>query len=84
MLESYAVFVNRVGQDDRVSWSYSHVVDRRGTAVAEGPLHEEALVSVDINLDDVRRWRREVPLVKESRLTEEGGDLSMAAHPLWM
>jgi predicted amidohydrolase len=86
MLESYVVFVNRVGkQDEMVFWGYSHVVDPWGTVVTEGPLHEEALITADIDLDDVRRRRREVPLVKEARLAllakelnrlaEEGGDL---------
>jgi predicted amidohydrolase len=86
MLESYVVFVNRVGkQDELVFWGYSHVVDPWGTVVAEGPGHEEALITVDIDLGDVRRRRREVPLVKEARLAllarelnrlaEEGGDL---------
>ena len=86
MLESYVVFVNRVGkQDNLVFWGYSHVVDPWGTVVAEAPLHEEALITVDIDLGNVRRRRREVPLVKEARLAllakelnrlaEEGGDL---------
>jgi predicted amidohydrolase len=85
MLESYVIFVNRVGkQDEIVFWGYSHVVDPWGTVVAEGPLHEEALITADIDLGDVRR-RREVPLVKEARLAllarelnrlaEKGGDL---------
>ena len=86
MLESYVIFVNRVGkQDNLVFWGYSHVVDPWGTVVAEAPLHEEALITVDIDLSNVRRRRREVPLVKEARLAllarevnrlaEEGGDL---------
>src|ERR687894_1943009 len=86
MLESYAIFVNPVGeQDSLVFWGYSHVVDPWGRVVAEGPGHEEALITVDIDLDHVRRRRREVPLVKEARLAllsrelnrlaEEGGDL---------
>jgi predicted amidohydrolase len=60
-------------------------VDPWGTVVAEAPVHEEALITVDIDLDNVRRRRREVPLVKEARLAllarelnrlaEEGGDL---------
>jgi predicted amidohydrolase len=86
MLESYVVFVNRVGeQDDLTFWGYSHVVDPWGTVVAEAPVHEEALITVDIDLGNVRRRRREVPLVKEARLAllarelnrlaEEGGDL---------
>jgi predicted amidohydrolase len=86
MLECYVVFVNRVGKQDNLAfWGYSHVVDPWGTVVAEGPLHEEALITVDIDLGNVRRRRREVPLVKEARLAllarelnrlaEEGGDL---------
>jgi predicted amidohydrolase len=86
MLESYVVFVNRVGeQENLVFWGYSHVVDPWGTVVAEAPLHEEALITADIDLGNVRRRRREVPLVKEARLAllarelnrlaEEGGDL---------
>jgi predicted amidohydrolase len=86
MLESYVIFVNRVGKlDDLIFWGYSHVVDPWGTVVAEAPVHEEALITVDIDLGNVRRRRREVPLVKEARLAllarelnrlvEEGGDL---------
>ena len=86
MLESYVIFVNRVGQQGNlVFWGYSHVVDPWGTVVAEGPVYEEALITADIDLGDVRRRRREVPLVKEARLAllakelnrlvDEGGDL---------
>ncbi len=86
MLESYVVFVNRVGEEeDLVFLGYSHVVDPWGRVVAEGPGDEEALITVDIDLGNVRRRRREVPLVKEARLAllskelnrlaEEGGDL---------
>jgi predicted amidohydrolase len=86
MLECYVIFVNRVGkQDNLIFWGYSHVVDPWGTVVAEAPVHEEALITVDIDLGNVRRRRREVPLVKEARLAllarelnrlaEEGGDL---------
>jgi predicted amidohydrolase len=86
MLESYVIFVNRVGrQDGIVFWGYSHVVDPWGSVVVEGPLQEEALLTADIDLANVRRRRREVPLVKEARLAllakelnrlaEEGGDL---------
>ena len=86
MLESYVIFVNRVGEEDNLVFlGYSHVVDPWGRVVAEGPGGKEALITVDIDLDNVRRRRREVPLVKEARLAllsrelnrlaEEGGDL---------
>jgi predicted amidohydrolase len=86
MLESYVIFVNRVGKQEYLHFlGYSHVVDPWGRVVAEGPGREEALITADIDLDNVRRRRREVPLVKEARLAllskelnrlaDEGGDL---------
>jgi predicted amidohydrolase len=86
MLESYVIFVNRIGEEENLVFlGYSHVVDPWGRVVAEGPGREEALITVDIDLGNVRRRRREVPLVKEARLAllskelnrlaEEGGDL---------
>ena len=86
MLESYVIFVNRVGEEEGLVFlGYSHVVDPWGRVVVEGPANEEAVITADIDLDNVRRRRREVPLVKEARLAllskelnrlaEEGGDL---------
>ena len=86
MLECYVVFVNRVGDEaDLRFWGGSHVYDPWGALVAEAPRHEPALVTADIDLGEVRRRRREMPLVKEARLAllsrelerlaAEGGDL---------
>ncbi len=86
MFESFVVFVNRVGHENGlVFWGRSHVVGPDGTVLAEAPAFEEALVTADIDLHDVRHWRRRVPLVKEARLAllcrefdrlaQEGGDL---------
>jgi predicted amidohydrolase len=86
MLETYVVFVNRVGAEGDLSfWGGSHVYDPWGELVAEAPVGEEAFVTVELNLANVRRRRREMPLVKEARLAllsreldrlaAEGGDL---------
>jgi len=86
MLECYVVFVNRVGEDAGLHfWGGSHVYDPWGELVAEAPLDEPALLTVEIDLANVRRRRREMPLVKEARLAllsrelerlaAEGGDL---------
>ena len=86
MLESYVVFVNRVGTEGELEfWGGSHVVDPWGEIVAEAPLDEPALITVELDLEQVRRRRREMPLVKEARLAlinreierlaSEGGDL---------
>jgi len=86
MLETYVVFVNRVGTEGDLSfWGGSHVYDPWGELVAEAPGGEEAFITADLDLANVRRRRREMPLVKEARLAllsreldrlaAEGGDL---------
>jgi predicted amidohydrolase len=86
MLETYVVFVNRVGAEGDLSfWGGSHAYDPWGELVAEAPAGEEAFVTVELDLANVRRRRRQMPLVKEARLallsreldrlTAEGGDL---------
>jgi len=86
MLESYVIFVNRVGEEAGLHfWGGSHVYDPWGELVAEAPLDEPTLVTAEIDLANVRRRRRQMPLVKEARLSllsreldrlaAEGGDL---------
>jgi predicted amidohydrolase len=86
MLETFVVFVNRVGHEaDLHFWGGSHVYDPWGELVAEAPEDEPGLVIAELDLSKVRRRRREMPLVKEARLglltreldrlVAEGGDL---------
>jgi N-carbamoylputrescine amidase len=86
MFQLFVVLVNRVGTEGHLRfWGGSHVVDPWGETVAEAPEGEEHLLTVDIDLFDVRRRRRAIPLVKEARLglisrevarlLDEGGDL---------
>jgi len=86
MFQVFVVFVNRVGAEGGFRfWGGSHVVDPWGNVVAEAAQSEEQMLTVDIDLADVRRRRRQVPLVKEARLgllqreigrlLDEGGDL---------
>ena len=86
MLECYVVFVNRVGEEAGLHfWGGSHVYDPWGELAAEAPLHEPSTLTVELDLANVRRRRREMPLVKEARLAllsrelerlaAEGGDL---------
>ncbi|MGH3348143.1 MAG: nitrilase-related carbon-nitrogen hydrolase [Nocardioides sp.] len=86
MFQVFVVFVNRVGTEGRFRfWGGSHVVDPWGNTVAEAAQDQEEELTFSIDLADVRRRRREVPLVKEARLglllretqrlLDEGGDL---------
>ena len=86
MFQVYVVFVNRVGTEGPLRfWGGSHVIDPWGNVLADAVQAEEQLLNVDVDLGEVRRRRRQVPLVKEARLgllqreigrlLEEGGDL---------
>ena len=86
MFQLYVVFVNRVGTEGSLRfWGGSHVVDPWGEVIAEADEYQEQLLTVDIELSQVRRRRRDIPLVREGRLgllrreidrlLEEGGDL---------
>jgi N-carbamoylputrescine amidase len=78
MLECFVVFVNRVGTDSGFTfWGGSHVVDPRGTVVAEAPRFEETVLVVDLDLEQVERQRRELPLLaNDARLDLLQAELS--------
>ncbi len=86
MYQSFVVFVNRVGREgDLHFFGRSHIVDPWGHTVAEAKADEADLLTVEIDLDEVRRRRREIPLLREARLAllrreierlaDNGGDL---------
>lgn len=86
MYQLYVVFVNRIGGEGRLQfWGGSHVVDPWGEVIAEASEGTEDLLTVDVDVAQVRRRRRDTPLVREARLgmlqrevdrlLEEGGDL---------
>lgn len=86
MFQLYVVFVNRVGVERELRfWGGSHIIDPWGDVVAEAPLVSEHVSTAVVDLAEVRRRRREIPLVKEARLgliqrevarlVDEGGDL---------
>ncbi len=69
MFQVFVVFVNRVGSEDELHfWGGSHVVDPWGEVVGQAKQDVEDVVTVDIDLAQVARRRRAIPLVKEARL----------------
>ncbi|MBA3409902.1 MAG: amidohydrolase [Geodermatophilaceae bacterium] len=69
MFQVFVVFVNRVGSEgDLHFWGGSHVVDPWGEVVAQAKQDIEEVLTVDIDLAQVARRRRAIPLVKEARL----------------
>ena len=65
---SYVVFVNRVGVDEAISfWGGSEVIGPAGTEVFAAPLFDEGLYLAEIDLDEVRRERVSMPLLRDER-----------------
>jgi predicted amidohydrolase len=65
---SFAIFCNRVGMDETISfWGGSEVVSPSGETLFSAPLFDEGLYFVDVELGDVRRERIGLPLLRDER-----------------
>jgi predicted amidohydrolase len=65
---SFAVFCNRVGTDETISfWGGSEVIAPSGEPLFTAPLFDEGLYFVDLELGDVRRERIGLPLLRDER-----------------
>ncbi|HUG48990.1 MAG TPA: nitrilase-related carbon-nitrogen hydrolase, partial [Candidatus Limnocylindria bacterium] len=65
---TFVVFVNRVGVEEAITfWGGSQVIDPAGEVLFSAPLHEEGLYEATIDLDDVRRERIALPLLRDER-----------------
>ena len=73
---SYAVFVNRVGVDESMTfWGGSEVIAPSGAPVFSAPFFDEDLYLVDIRLEDIRRERIALPLLRDERLELQAREL---------
>jgi hypothetical protein len=73
---SFVVFVNRVGVDESITfWGGSEVISPSGEAIFSAPLFDEGLFLVDVNLEDVRRERIALPLLRDERLELQAREL---------
>jgi predicted amidohydrolase len=73
---SFVVFVNRVGVDESVTfWGGSEVIGPSGEALFSAPFFDEGLYLVDVNLEDVRRERIALPLLRDERLELQAREL---------
>jgi predicted amidohydrolase len=73
---SYVVFVNRVGVDESMTfWGGSEVIAPSGEPVFSAPFFDDDVYLVDINLEDVRRERIALPLLRDERLELQAREL---------
>ncbi len=73
---SFVVFVNRVGVDESMTfWGGSEVIGPSGEAVFSAPFFDDGLYLVDVNLDEGRRERIALPLLRDERLELQAREL---------
>ena len=74
---SFVVFCNRVGVDESISfWGGSEVIAPSGDAVFSAPLFDEGLFIAEVMLEDVRRERIGLPLLRDERIELQLRELS--------
>lgn len=68
LFTSFIIHANRVGYEDGLHfWGGSTVYDPNGELLVKGPYHEESLVTVEIDLDQLHRTRTRLPLLRDER-----------------
>jgi predicted amidohydrolase len=73
---SFVVFVNRVGVEESMTfWGGSEVIGPSGAPVFSAPFFDDDLYLVDVNLDEVRRERIALPLLRDERLELQAREL---------
>jgi len=69
LFTNFVIHCNRTGFEDGVSfWGGSAVFDPEGNLVAQGPYYEEALVTAKLDLNQIRRTRIRLPLLRDERV----------------
>ncbi len=68
LFTSFVIHVNRVGFEDGLHfWGGSTVFDPNGKLLAQSPYFEEALTTVEIDLNQLHRTRARLPLLRDER-----------------
>ncbi|MGE5249182.1 MAG: nitrilase-related carbon-nitrogen hydrolase [Bacteroidota bacterium] len=68
MFTSFVAHANRVGYEDGLHfWGGGTVFDPNGEEIAHGPYFEEALAFCDLDLNQLRRTRARLPLLRDER-----------------
>jgi len=68
MFTCFVAHANRVGYEDGLHfWGGATVFDPNGEEIAHGPYFEEALTLVGLDLNQLRRTRARLPLLRDER-----------------
>jgi predicted amidohydrolase len=67
-LTTFVIHVNRVGFEDGVNfWGGSFCVGPSGEVLSQAPYFEEAFVTAELDLTELRRVRARLPLLRDER-----------------
>jgi NAD+ synthase (glutamine-hydrolysing) len=68
LFTTFVAHANRVGFEDGLNfWGGSTVFDPNGKLLAQGPYFEEAMVCVELDLNQLHRTRARLPLLRDER-----------------
>ncbi len=68
LFTAFVAHTNRVGYEDGLNfWGGATVFDPNGEQIAHGPYNEEALLNVEIDLNQLHRTRSRLPLLRDER-----------------
>jgi NAD+ synthase (glutamine-hydrolysing) len=68
LFTTYMIHTNRVGFEDGLHfWGGATAFDPDGRMLVRGPYHEQALTLVELDLDQLRRTRTRLPLLRDER-----------------
>ncbi len=68
LFTSFVAHTNRVGYEDGLNfWGGATVFDPDGEMIAQGPYQKEALIHVELDLNQLHRTRSRLPLLRDER-----------------
>ena len=69
LFTNFVLHVNRTGFEDGINfWGSATVFDPEGVLLAQGPYYEEGLVTARLDLNQLRRARIRLPLLRDERV----------------
>ena len=68
LFTNFVIHTNRVGFEDGLHfWGGATAFDPNGNLLCKGPYHEEALTTVEVDLNQLHRTRARLPLLRDER-----------------
>lgn len=69
MFTNFVIHTNRTGFEDGVTfWGGATIYGPEGNLIVQGPYYEEALVTAELDLNQLRRARVRLPLLRDERV----------------